>query len=209
MTEAYLGFGSNIGSKVGNIRRATSLLRENGRIHKLELSPFYKSDPVGKTDQDWFVNAAARLETDLTSTELLDLCLGVEKTLGRERIERWGPRIIDIDLLLFGEEEIRREGLVLPHPRIGERAFVLQPLLDLEPNLVIGDDSCAALLEGLDPQGIEGLDPVVAILGASEKPDRYANKAQKLLVDKRIDDGNLSSGVFQKITDRYYYIIAE
>lgn len=184
MTEAYLGLGSNLGCKVGTIRRAVALLEKGGCIRNLELSPFYRTDPVGKTDQDWFVNAVARLETSLGAEELLKFCLSVEKKLGRERKERWGPRTIDIDLLLYGNERVVVDGLEVPHPRMGERAFVVQPLLDLAPELLIGGVSGSALLKGLEDQGIVRMEPVVAILGASDKPERYANRAQRLLFEK-------------------------
>lgn len=184
MTEAFLGFGSNLGCKVGTIRRAVFALERMSCIHGLELSPFYKTEPVGMVDQDWFVNAVARFETDLSPRELLAVCLKIESELGRERGERWGPRTIDIDLLFYGEDRVLEEGLSVPHPRVAERAFVLRPLLDLAPKFGFGGVSYSSLLADVEEQGVERMAPLVAILGASEKPERYANMAQALLLEK-------------------------
>lgn len=183
MTEVYLGLGSNLGCKPGHIRRAARLLELDERIQNVELSPLYRTAPVGRTDQDWFVNAALRLETDRSPEDLLELCLHIEQAMKRERRERWGPRTLDIDILLFGEERVERQGLVIPHPSLLERAFVLAPLLDLNPNLEIAGESLRAALRRVGGQAIERLEPVVAIVGASDKPDRYANRAQRVLME--------------------------
>ncbi|MBK1879237.1 2-amino-4-hydroxy-6-hydroxymethyldihydropteridine diphosphokinase [Pelagicoccus mobilis] len=183
MIEAFIGLGSNIGCKSGNIRRAANRLLQFDGIQSLELSPFYRTDPVGNVDQDWFVNAVARVQTSLSARELLELCLEVEREQGRVRKERWGPRIIDLDVLFYGTEIVREDDLEIPHPRVRERAFVVVPLLDLAPEFSIEGEPLRSCLPGLEEQGIVRMDPVVAILGASEKPDRYANMAQKLLVE--------------------------
>ncbi|EDY82211.1 7,8-dihydro-6-hydroxymethylpterin-pyrophosphokinase, putative [Verrucomicrobiia bacterium DG1235] len=176
--------GSNLGCKVGNIRRAVSFLKEMDGIQNVELSSFYKTEPVGKTDQDWFVNAVARLETSLSARELLDACLEIERKLKRVRDERWGPRTLDIDILLFGESRIEEESLQVPHPRIRERAFVLKPLLELDADLEWAGVRYGDSLNSVRSQGIERMESVVAILGASDKPERYANMAQRFLVEK-------------------------
>jgi 2-amino-4-hydroxy-6-hydroxymethyldihydropteridine diphosphokinase len=105
------------------------------------ISSFRETDPVGKVDQPRFMNAAAALETHLGPRELLDSLLEVERSLGRDRSreERWGPRTIDLDLLLYGDETVDEPGLEVPHPRLAERAFVLEPLLELDPELRLPD----------------------------------------------------------------------
>ncbi|MBD5781434.1 2-amino-4-hydroxy-6-hydroxymethyldihydropteridine diphosphokinase [Pelagicoccus sp. NFK12] len=182
MNKVYIGLGSNVGCKVGNIRRAIQALGHNDRIHNLELSSFYRTEPIGGVEQDWFVNAVARFDTTLTARELLEYCLAVERDLKRVRLERWGPRTLDIDILLFGEQKIEESELQVPHPRISERAFVLVPLIELDPNLEVDGVALASSLEGLERQGVERMQSVVAIVGASPKPDRYAHLAQRQLM---------------------------
>ena len=110
-------------------------------IAVLAVSSFRETDPVGKVDQPRFVNAAAELETSLAPGELLDRLLEAERALGRDRAkeERWGPRTLDLDLLLYGDVTIDEPGLEVPHPRLAERAFVLEPLLELDPDLRLPD----------------------------------------------------------------------
>lgn len=184
MTEAYLGLGSNIGDKAANIRRAAALLKMSDGIRNVELSPLYRTKPIGKIDQDWFVNAAARLETSLDPKGLLHVCLEAERSLKRIRSERWGPRTLDVDILLFGDEKVAMSGLEVPHPRMAERAFALAPLRDLAPGLRIDGVPVQERLEALRDQGVERLESKVAIIGASEKPDRYANRAQRMLTER-------------------------
>ncbi len=183
VNRAYLGLGSNLGCKVGNIRRAIRLLAEHECIRNVECSSFYKTDPVGGIEQDWFVNSVARIETTLTARELLDVCLQIERELKRVRKERWGPRTIDIDVLIFGDESIDEEELQVPHPRIQERAFVLAPLLDLDLSMVVAGVRLRDALSKVADQGIEKMEPVVSVIGASSKQDRYANMAQRSLVE--------------------------
>lgn len=134
---AYLGFGSNVGAKVETIRSAARMIEAEEGVESLTLSPLYRTAPVGVTDQDWFVNAVARIQTSLTPVALLELCLKTERAFKRVRKERWGPRTLDLDVLLFGEERIDEAGLQVPHPRMVERAFVLAPLADLDPELLL------------------------------------------------------------------------
>lgn len=183
MNRVYLGLGSNLGCKVGNIRRAVYLLSRNECIQNVELVSFYKTDPVGGIEQDWFVNSVARLETSLSARGLLEVCLSVEKELKRVRNERWGPRTLDLDILFFGDQKIDEEDLQIPHPRILQRAFVLAPLAEFEESLEIGGLKVSESLNGVADQGIERMDPVVAVVGASSKPERYANMAQRSLMD--------------------------
>jgi 2-amino-4-hydroxy-6-hydroxymethyldihydropteridine diphosphokinase len=129
----YIGLGANLGEREATLRRA---LAELGRLPETKVvatSPFRETAPVGVVDQPVFVNAAARLETQLSARELLDALLAIERRLGRDRTRehRWGPRTIDLDLLLYGEERIEEPGLDVPHPRLLERAFVTEPLRDV------------------------------------------------------------------------------
>ncbi len=135
MTRAYIGLGSNLGDPAENVRAAADRIAGSDCIQSLELSPLYRTAPVGKVDQGWFVNAVARVETSLDAAGLLRVCLAVEGEFRRERKERWGPRTLDVDILLFGDERIDSEALRVPHPRMTERAFVLAPLVDLDTEI--------------------------------------------------------------------------
>jgi 2-amino-4-hydroxy-6-hydroxymethyldihydropteridine diphosphokinase len=132
MTRAYVGLGANLGDREATIRAAAAVLP--GLVAVSELR---ETEPVGVVDQPPFLNGAAALETELSARELLDALLAIERDLGRERRERWGPRPIDLDLLLYGEERIDEPGLTVPHPRLHERRFALEPLADLDPELVV------------------------------------------------------------------------
>jgi len=133
---AYIGIGSNLGEPLENCRRAIRLLGEMKGCHLQQYSAFYRTEPVGVEGQGWYVNAAASLETERSPVHLLAGLLALEKKMGRVRKEKWGPRIIDLDLLMHGERVIDEEGLIVPHPRMHERRFVLVPLVDIAPNLV-------------------------------------------------------------------------
>lgn len=135
---AYIGLGTNLGDRELNLRRALERLEELGPVR---ASSFRETDPVGVTDQPKFLNAAAELETDLPPRELLERLLEIERGLGRDRAmeRRWGPRLIDLDLLLFGEEAIDEPGLTVPHPRLADRRFVLEPLCELNKDLALPD----------------------------------------------------------------------
>ena len=134
---AYVGLGSNLGEREGTLRQALEALGSIEGIEVVAVSSFRETDPVGMVDQPRFVNAAAALETTLGPRELLESLLEVERGLGRDRSreKRWGPRTIDLDLLLYGDETVAEPSLEIPHPRLAERAFVLQPLLELDPGL--------------------------------------------------------------------------
>jgi 2-amino-4-hydroxy-6-hydroxymethyldihydropteridine diphosphokinase len=145
MTLAYIGLGANLGDREQAIRRAAEL------IGARRLSTIIETEPWGVTDQPPFLNAVAELETELRPRELLDELLRVERELGRVRDgRRWGPRAIDLDLLLYGEETIEEPGLSVPHPHLAERLFVLEPLAELAPALVVpGRGRVDHLLRGL------------------------------------------------------------
>ena len=133
MARAYIGLGSNLGDREGRLRAALQALRDAGVV-VLCASRFVETLPVGKTDQPNFLNAAAALSTDLSARDLLDLLLRIESSLGRVRAERWGPRTLDLDLLLYDDEVIREPGLEVPHPRMHERRFVIEPLAEIAPD---------------------------------------------------------------------------
>lgn len=130
---AYIGVGSNLGEPLSNCRGAIQLLDGLEGCSVSKTSRFYRTEPVGGSPQGWYVNAVVRMETTLGPRELLRALLSVESAMGRIRREKWGPRIIDLDLLLYGEEVIREEGLTVPHPFMHERRFVLLPMMDLDP----------------------------------------------------------------------------
>jgi 2-amino-4-hydroxy-6-hydroxymethyldihydropteridine diphosphokinase len=137
-TRVFVGLGSNLGDRELNLRRALVRLEQLGSVR---VSSFRETDPVGVTDQPKFLNAAAELATDLSPRELLERLLEIERELGRDRAteRRWGPRVIDLDLLLFGEETIDEPGLTVPHPRLPDRRFVLEPLCELNEDLALPD----------------------------------------------------------------------
>ncbi len=152
MPRAYVGLGANLGPREVTLLRAVDLLAAEPGVEVLVVSRLHETEPVGNTDQPEFLNGAVAVETTLSPRELLDALLRVERELGRVRDgERWGPRAIDLDLLVYGDEILDEPGLSLPHPRLHERRFVLEPLVDLEPDLVIpGRGTVSELLTHLD-----------------------------------------------------------
>ncbi|MGY2048528.1 2-amino-4-hydroxy-6-hydroxymethyldihydropteridine diphosphokinase [Methylobacterium sp. JK268] len=154
MTTAYLGLGSNLGDKAAMLERAIAALDATPGLAVTRRSRFYRTPPWGDTDQDWFLNAAVAAETDLAPHALLDACLAIEARLGRVRARRWGPRVIDIDVLHVAGAAVDDERLVLPHRFVRERAFVLVPLAEIAPDLVIGGETVAEALAKLDRSGI-------------------------------------------------------
>ena len=151
MTRAYVGLGANLGPREETLRRAVELIDRTPGVDVLAVSELRETEPVGAVDQPPFLNGAVALETSLSARELLDLLLDVERELGRVRNERWGPRLVDLDLLLYGAETIDEPGLRVPHPRLHERRFALEPLAELDPDLVIpGRGRVSALVAALD-----------------------------------------------------------
>ncbi|NEU12568.1 2-amino-4-hydroxy-6-hydroxymethyldihydropteridine diphosphokinase [Methylobacterium sp. BTF04] len=155
MKAAYLGLGSNIGDKAATIAEAIARLAATPGIRLTARSSDYRTPPWGDTDQDWFLNAAIGVETDLTPHALLEAGLAIETAMGRVRERRWGPRVIDIDVLSYAGAEIADERLVLPHRFVRERAFVLVPLAEIAPDLRIGPETVVEALAKLDASGIE------------------------------------------------------
>ncbi|RDU34773.1 2-amino-4-hydroxy-6-hydroxymethyldihydropteridine diphosphokinase [Neobacillus piezotolerans] len=133
--KAFLSLGSNIGDRLQNLLAAVRLLDSHPSINMVNCSSVYETDPVGYEDQDMFLNMVVELTTDLSPYELLDVCQKAEHSLGRKRELRWGPRTIDLDILLFNQENIETEKLYIPHPRMAERAFVLVPLYEVAGNI--------------------------------------------------------------------------
>jgi 2-amino-4-hydroxy-6-hydroxymethyldihydropteridine diphosphokinase len=133
-TIAYIGLGSNIGDKKEACLKALELL--GGTVRVRRVSSFYCTEPVGYRDQDDFINAVAEVETALSPEQLLAACLAVEDKLGRRRSVRWGPRVIDLDILLYGDSVIETSVLAIPHPLLQIRGFVLIPLCEIAPQVV-------------------------------------------------------------------------
>lgn len=132
---AYLSIGSNIGDRLGSLRKAIQLLDKSDQIKVELVSSIYETDPIGYVDQACFLNAVIKISTSLQPEELLQACLQIELDLGRKRGIRWGPRTLDLDILLYNQENIETESLLVPHPRMQERAFVMIPLMELDPDI--------------------------------------------------------------------------
>jgi len=153
----YLSLGGNLGDPAKSMGAALRMLDADADTRVTGVSSLYRTPPWGKLDQPDFLNAAAAVSTGLAPRALLDLCLDAERKLKRVREERWGPRLIDIDILVFGDRVIHETGLEVPHPRMLERAFVLAPLAEIAPGLVVGSRSIADRLVAVDIAGIERL----------------------------------------------------
>jgi 2-amino-4-hydroxy-6-hydroxymethyldihydropteridine diphosphokinase len=151
VTRAYVGLGANLGDRERTLREAVDALGAEEGIDVVAVSTLRETEPVGVGEQPRFVNGAALLETTLTARELLVRLLAVEQRFGRVRIPgKHGPRTVDLDLLLYGDEEIDEPGLTVPHPRLHERRFVLEPLAELAPGLVVpGRGDMESLLRGV------------------------------------------------------------
>jgi 2-amino-4-hydroxy-6-hydroxymethyldihydropteridine diphosphokinase len=158
LERALIALGSNIGDKIATLRNAVEAIDRLPGTELRAKSSIYRTPPWGKTDQDWFANAVIAVDTLLSPDEALDACLAIEAAMGRLRRERWGPRVIDLDLLTHGDHVIRSERLTLPHPRIAERAFVMVPLMEVAPDLRLGGEPLATLLSRADATGIERID---------------------------------------------------
>jgi 2-amino-4-hydroxy-6-hydroxymethyldihydropteridine diphosphokinase len=155
--DCIIALGSNIGDKAANIDRAIGLITQTGDVRLVRRSRDFSTPPWGKTDQDWFVNACISVATALSPHALLARAQEVERKMGRERTVKWGPRIIDVDLLIYRDVSLNEADLVLPHPYIGERAFVLAPLMDIAPDLQIKGKSVRELYAAIDHSGVRPL----------------------------------------------------
>ena len=155
---AYLGLGSNLGDRRAHLARAVERLNAARGLRVVAVSPIYVTAPVGLADQPDFYNAAVEVLTEQGPGELLDTCQGIEAEFGRVRTVRWGPRTIDLDLLLYADRRTHGGRLLLPHPRMRERAFVLIPLAQIAPDLVLDGRTIAAWAAGIDATGVRRLD---------------------------------------------------
>ena len=152
MARAYLSLGSNTGDRLAHLRSAVRHLERHG-IQIARASSVYETAPVGPVKQAPFLNAVVEVSTTLPPVGLLAFILAVETALGRERLIRWGPRTVDMDLLLYEERRVDLPYLQIPHPRMHERRFVLVPLLEVEPDITIpGIGRARACLDALDPE---------------------------------------------------------
>lgn len=173
MTTAYISFGSNMGDKVESLRQAVELLNEHPSIEVTKVSSIYDTDPVGYEDQDVFMNIVVEVETTLLAEYLLTACQDIEQQLKRVRIIRWGPRTMDLDIILYGQQIIETERLIVPHPRMHERAFVLVPLAEIAPN-VIQPNANASITELLAKVGAEG----VRLFSKMTTVDEFLHRAE-------------------------------
>ncbi|MDW6026461.1 2-amino-4-hydroxy-6-hydroxymethyldihydropteridine diphosphokinase [Mesorhizobium sp. BAC0120] len=150
----FLGLGGNLGDPASAMAAALRILQDDESTQVIAVSSLYRTPPWGKTDQPDFINAAAELCTSHSPQDLLELCLDAEQALKRVRRERWGPRVIDIDILLFGERTVHEANLDIPHSRMLERAFVMVPLAEIAPGLSIGDRPLSEHIASIDSSGI-------------------------------------------------------
>ncbi|RBP77767.1 2-amino-4-hydroxy-6-hydroxymethyldihydropteridine diphosphokinase [Marinomonas rhizomae] len=139
MIHAYIGLGSNLKNPVAQLDRAIDTLKKHDDLKNLRVSSIYGSKPVGPQDQPDYINAVARLDTLLSPIELLDLLQSIEQSQRRVRERHWGPRTLDLDLLLYGQETIQLPRLTVPHPFMLERGFVIKPLSDLAPDMLLAN----------------------------------------------------------------------
>lgn len=161
-TVAYLGLGSNLGDRLANLQGAVDLLQGEPGLRVIVSSRVWETAPVGGPPQPDYLNAVIQVETDLSARDLLDVAHRVEERLGRVRKERWGARSIDIDILLFDEETIDDSDLVVPHPRLSQRAFVLLPLLELAADPMLPDGTRLRDLR-VDTGGVAPSAPPLAV----------------------------------------------
>jgi 2-amino-4-hydroxy-6-hydroxymethyldihydropteridine diphosphokinase len=136
MSLAYVSFGSNLRNRLQNIKRGLQLVSRNRSITITKKSSLYETEPVGYENQGWFLNGVIEIETNVSPHKLLSLLKKVERIMGRKRRIRWGPREIDLDILLYNQRCIDTPGLIIPHPRMHERGFVLVPLVEIAPQVI-------------------------------------------------------------------------
>ena len=157
---AFIGIGSNVGDKIKNCAQAIAEITQHEQNRLIAQSSLYKTEPIGYTQQDWFINSVIEIETSFTALQLLNILEDIEISMGRKRTLKWGPRIIDLDILFFNDEIIQCEGLTVPHPEVQNRAFVLIPLREIGGDYIhpVLKKSIAELVADLgNGQGIEKL----------------------------------------------------
>lgn len=157
MNKVYLGLGTNMGDRLLNLRNAVDFLDEYEGINMIKQSNVYETKAWGYTEQDDFLNMCVEVETEIDKYDLLKICKEVEQKLQRKRIIRWGPRTIDVDILFYNDFVSDDEELILPHPRIKQRAFVLIPLLDLDEDIILEGENLRHYLKLLPREDIEGV----------------------------------------------------
>ncbi|WP_099158873.1 2-amino-4-hydroxy-6-hydroxymethyldihydropteridine diphosphokinase [Virgibacillus ndiopensis] len=157
MKNVYVALGSNIEPREEHLSRAIDMLQEHAEIAVVKKSSIYETAPVGYTDQADFLNMVVQLDTSSSAIELLTICQTIERNLGRKREIRFGPRTIDLDILIYNQENSKTERLTVPHPRMHERAFVLIPLAEIEPNICVPNwsKSVTDLISELSPEDMK------------------------------------------------------
>ncbi len=161
MKEVYIGLGSNVDDRAQNIRTALDYIQKSRGVKVLRTSSFFQTEPMGFEDQDWFINAAAEVQTALLPLQLLDLLQSIEQKMERNTPFKWGPRIIDLDILFFGDRVVEEPDLTIPHPLVEQRRFVLEPLAELAPSGIhpLQEKTFQELLEELGTdQQVEKID---------------------------------------------------
>ncbi len=154
---AFIALGSNIGDRASYLEQAIALMNDHNDIRVIKRSSIYETEPVGYVDQQSFLNMVIHVQTSFNPRELLEVTQSIERECGRKRDVRWGPRTIDLDILLFDQENMEMENLSIPHPRMWERAFVIVPLIELEPTLYVeqrGQSIKEVYDELLDKEGV-------------------------------------------------------
>ncbi|AHM57006.1 2-amino-4-hydroxy-6-hydroxymethyldihydropteridine pyrophosphokinase FolK [Peptoclostridium acidaminophilum DSM 3953] len=154
MTSACISLGSNMGERLSNLKAAVDMVAGLETTALTAESAVYETEPWGLKDQDSFLNMCIKIETELSPKELLKKLQEIELGLGRKRLIRWGPRTIDLDILIYDDVQMDDEELTLPHPRITERAFVLMPLLEIAGDIIINGRHLSSWLEDISDQGI-------------------------------------------------------
>ncbi|ARI75432.1 2-amino-4-hydroxy-6-hydroxymethyldihydropteridine diphosphokinase [Halobacillus mangrovi] len=159
MNTAYIALGSNIAEREDFLKSAIDMLEEHSEIQVTEKSSVYETAPVGYTDQSDFLNMVVEVTTSLQPLQMLDHCQSIEAELGRERLVKWGPRTIDLDILLYNHENMEAERLVIPHPHMHERAFVMVPLAELAPEVILPQINLSVeeILRGLPAEEVESM----------------------------------------------------
>lgn len=161
---AFLSLGANLGARAHNLARALVQLTLNGRVSLTRISPVYETAPWGVTDQPAFLNLAIAIRTSLTPSELLDVCKDVEARVGRTPTSRWGPRVVDVDIVLHGGHTVRTEHLTIPHPRAAERQFVLVPMASIAPEACVASGVRVSALARPDDPGVRLVGPLAHVL---------------------------------------------